>query len=51
MIKSILESAERIKQGDSITFTIDELIAMEDGDMPKHVTDFLERHKKAVETV
>ena len=48
IVRSILESAERIKQGESITFSIDELIAMEDGDIPQRALDFLESHKKAV---
>jgi len=48
VVKSILESAERIKRGESITFTIDELIAIEDGDIPQRAIEFLESHKKAV---
>ena len=48
IIKDILESAERIKRGDSITFTIDELTAMETGDIPQRAIDFLESRKRAV---
>ena len=49
VVKSILESAERIKRGESITFTIDELIAMETGDIPQRAIDFLESRKAANE--
>ena len=45
VVKEILESAERIKNGEYISFTIDELIAMEDGDIPQRAIDFLESHK------
>ncbi|MCL2060569.1 MAG: type II toxin-antitoxin system RelB/DinJ family antitoxin [Oscillospiraceae bacterium] len=48
VVKSILKSAEHIKRGESITFTIEELIAMEDGNIPQRAIDFMESHKKAV---
>ena len=48
VVKCILESAERMKRGECITFTMDELLAMEDGDIPQRAIDFLESHKKAV---
>ena len=47
MVKSILESEEKIRRGDCIEFTIEELIAMEDGDIPQRAIDFLESHKAA----
>ena len=45
VVKSILKSEESIKRGDFITFSIDELIAMETGDIPQRAIDFLESHK------
>ena len=48
VVKNILKSAEQIKRGESITFTIDELIAMEDGNIPRRAIEFMESHKKAV---
>ena len=48
VVKSILESAEHFKRGEYITFTLDELIAMETGQIPQRAIDFLETHKKAV---
>ncbi|MCL2152573.1 MAG: type II toxin-antitoxin system RelB/DinJ family antitoxin [Oscillospiraceae bacterium] len=47
VVKNILESAEQFKRGEYITFSLDELIAMEDGDIPQRAIDFLESHKKA----
>ena len=48
VVKSILESEEKIKRGECISFTLDELIAMETGPIPQRAIDFLETHKKAV---
>ena len=49
MVKRILKSEEQFKQGNYISFTFDELLAMEDGDIPQRALDFLEKSKKAVE--
>ena len=49
VVKSILESEEHFKRGEYITFTLDELIAMETGPIPQRAIDFLESHKKAVD--
>jgi len=51
MVKSIIEAEESIKRGNSITFTIDELLAMEDGDIPQRAKAFLKTNKKAVSSV
>ena len=48
VVHSILESAKRIQRGESITFTIEELLSMENGDIPQRAIDFLESRKKAV---
>jgi len=48
VVSSILESAEHFKRGECISFTLDELIAMETGPIPQRAIDFLETHKKAV---
>ena len=47
VVKSILESAEQFKRGEYISFSLDELIAMEDGEIPQRAIDFLESRKKA----
>ena len=47
VVKSILESAEHIKHGECILFTLDELISMEDGEMPQRAIEFLNSRKRA----
>jgi len=39
-------SMEQSERGDIITFTMDELIAMEDGEIPQRALDFLAKHNK-----
>ena len=39
-------SMEQSERGEIITFTMDELIAMEDGEIPQRALDFLAKHKK-----
>ena len=51
MVRSILDAEERMKQGNYISFTFDELLAMEDGDIPQRAIDFLNANKKAVRSV
>ena len=47
VVKEILDSEEQAKRGEIITFTMDELIAMEDGEIPQRAIDFLEKHMKS----
>ena len=49
VINSIKESAVKFERGEYITFTLDELLAMEDGNIPQRAIDFLESRKKAGE--
>ena len=48
MVKSILVAEEQFKQNNYITFTMDELIEMENGDIPKRAIDFIESNKRKV---
>jgi len=47
-MKILRESIAQAERGEVITFTMDELIAMEDGEIPQRAIDFLEAHGKAV---
>jgi len=47
VLKELEESYEQARRGEIITFTIDELIAMEGGEIPQRAIDFLKAHKKA----
>jgi DNA-damage-inducible protein J len=47
VVKSILRSAEQAERGEVITFTMAELIAMEEGEIPQRALDFMEARKKA----
>ena len=51
MVRSILDAEEQFKQGNYITFTMDELIAMEEGEIPQRAIDFLNTNKKAVDAI
>ena len=48
VVNSILESVGQFRRGEYISFSLDELIAMETGPIPQRAIDFLETHKKAV---
>ena len=49
-VNSILRSIEQAERGEVITFTVAELEAMEDGEVPQRAIDFLEAHKKSGNT-
>jgi len=51
VVNEILHSAAQAERGEVITFSIDELEAMEDGEIPQRALDFLEAHKKAVSVI
>lgn len=42
-IESIIRSAKQMENGDYISFTMEELYAMEDGEIPQRALDFLEK--------
>ena len=44
-VESILRSIEQAERGEVITFSMDELEAMEDGDIPQRAIDFMKAHK------
>ena len=44
-MKRLMESMAQADRGEVITFTMDELIAMEDGDVPQRALDFMAKHK------
>ena len=46
VVESILQSRAQFERGESMTFTLDELSAMETGEMPQRAIAFLEKHKK-----
>jgi len=46
VVQSILRSVEQAERGEIINFTMDELIAMETGDVPQRALDFLAKYKK-----
>ena len=46
MVESIKRSEAQVERGEVITFTLDELIAMETGDVPQRALDFLKAHGK-----
>lgn len=47
-IESIKKSVAQAERGEVITFSMAELEAMEDGEIPQRALDFIEAHKKAV---
>jgi len=44
-VKRLLESIEQVKKGKVITFSMDELMAMEEGEIPQRALDFLAKNK------
>ena len=46
-MKILKESISQAEHGEVITFTMAELIAMEDGEIPQRALDFMEAQKKA----
>ena len=46
-MKILKESIAQIERGEAITFSMSELEAMENGDIPKRAKDFLKNHKKS----
>ena len=46
-LRSLKRSIEQSERGEVISFSIDELIAMETGDLPQRAIDFLETRKEA----
>ena len=46
-VKILKESIAQAERGEIITFSIDELFAMEDGEIPQRAIDFLEKHMKS----
>ncbi|MCL2167423.1 MAG: type II toxin-antitoxin system RelB/DinJ family antitoxin [Clostridiales bacterium] len=48
-MRELAESIAQIERGEVITFTMDELLAMEEEDavMPQRAVDFIHRHKEA----
>ena len=47
VVESILQSVKQAERGEKIAFSMDELIAMEDGEIPQRAIDFLNAHKKS----
>ena len=45
-VKGILRSVQQVERGEMITFSIAELEAMENGEIPRRVKDFLEASRK-----
>ena len=45
-VKNILHSIEQAERGEIISFTLAELKAMEDGEIPQRALDFMKAHKK-----
>ena len=45
-VSSILRSIGQAERGEVITFSMDELEAMEDGEIPQRAIDFMATHKK-----
>jgi len=46
-VGKILHSIEQAERGELITFTMAELEAMEEGEIPQRAIDFMEAHRKA----
>ena len=46
VVKEILQSAAQVERGEVISFSLTELEAMEDGEIPQRALDFLATHKK-----
>ena len=46
-MKILRESIAQAERGEVISFTMDELIAMETGEVPRRALDFIEAHKEA----
>ena len=46
-VESILRSVAQAERGETITFSMAELEAMEDGEIPQRTLDFLAKHKEA----
>jgi DNA-damage-inducible protein J len=44
-VKILEESIAQMERGETITLTMQELKAMETGDIPQHAIDFLSKHK------
>ena len=47
MVESIKRSIAQADRGEMISFTMDELYAMEDGEIPQRAIEFMEAHRKA----
>jgi len=45
MIDGIKRSVAQAERGETISFSMDELIAMETGEVPQRAVDFLKKHK------
>ena len=45
-LKRLKRSEEQSERGEVISFSMDELLAMETGDIPQRAIEFLEKHKK-----
>jgi DNA-damage-inducible protein J len=48
IVESIKKSITQAERGEMITFSMKELEAMENGEIPQRALDFMETHKKAV---
>jgi DNA-damage-inducible protein J len=46
MVESIKRAVAQAERREVITFTMDELLAMETGDVPQRALDFLETHRE-----
>jgi len=46
-LKRLKQSMAQSERGETISFTMAELTAMEDGEIPKRAKDFLKKHKEA----
>ena len=49
-MKILMESIAQAERGEVITFSMDELIAMEDGEIPQRAIDFMEAHGRTGDT-